>query len=131
MSNLKNVDSHTILDLDKLNVPPLEWSEQGTRQRGEKVQRRIAQSIAEAYKSSDTARGTLFVPGPLGSHYVSWMKSGSNVKFFNSQDPARDLVSSCFGMYAGEQGDPTFSLTAIRLDNLDFDTDKLKDLVNL
>lgn len=130
LSHFTGTNDKTVLNLDKIADVPFGFSESDTIKRGKQIQDQLTKQIRNTYKSSDTARGTLFVPGTLGSHWVSWEKRGSSVKFFNSQDTSRDLIKSCFGMCM-PTGDSTTSLTAIRLDDLDINMESVKDSVLL
>ncbi len=129
LSCFTGIHDKTTLNLDNIKVP-MSLSSLGTEERGKKVQDTIAKQISKAYKSSSSARGTLFVPGPLGSHYISWEKQGRVVAFFNSQDTTRDLIKTCFAEYM-PTGDKVTSLMAIRLDDLEINMDAIKDFVKM
>lgn len=89
------------------------------RDRGQKIKDEITNQITSAHPPG--SRGCLFVPMETSSHWVSWEvdKKGS-VNFYNSQEPDRNLVTTCFGHYTYHKNDSKVALTAIRYDNLDF-----------
>lgn len=131
-SFFKNLKSENVSDL-RVNTPNVSDAEYLSaykrgggagiesfyRDRGQKIKDEISNQITSAHPPG--SRGCLFVPMETSSHWVSWEvdKKGS-VNFYNSQEPDRNLVTTCFGHYTYHKNDSKVALTAIRYDNLDF-----------
>ena len=97
------------------------------RNRGLQVKDEITKQIASSHPIG--SRGCLFVPMETSSHWVSWeVDKTGKVNFFNSQEPSRDLESTCFGHYTYHKNDSKVALTAIRYDNLSF-ADNVHELI--
>ena len=111
------IDNNFMYDLDAL------------RTRGKQVESAIKDTITKSYGSSDEARGMLFVPMTTGSHWVSWVKKGNDVKFVNSQNLKIDLVKDVFSQYYNHRNIDAAALKAIRLDDLDFVNDEIRRVV--
>lgn len=87
---------------------------------GKDVKNQIESSLVESYP--DGARGALFFPGMKGSHWVSFEKSGNNIQWTNSQKTDVDLVNNLFSTYVYRKNSFDAQISAIRFDDLDFNT---------
>ena len=120
-SKLKSLES--CID-DDFNIIP-----GALRDRGKQVETAIKNTIATSYRSSEEARGMLFVPMTTGSHWVSWVKKGNEVKFINSQNNKVDLIEDCFSLYTEYRNNDAASLKTIRLDDLEFNNDNIRSVI--
>ena len=120
-SKLKSLES--CID-DDFNIIP-----GALRDRGKQVETAIKNTITTSYRSSEEARGMLFVPMTTGSHWVSWVKKGNEVKFINSQNNKVDLIEDCFSLYTEYRNNDAASLKTIRLDDLEFNNDNIRTVI--
>lgn len=97
--------------------------------RGKQVETAIKNTITKSYNSANEARGMLFVPMDSGSHWVSWVKKGDQVKFINSQNNNIDLVRDCFSRYTEYRNFDSAALKTIRLDDLDFNDSAIRSVI--
>lgn len=115
-------ESFKDIDIDTNSLAKDTWV------RGKQVERKMVQSIAEQC-GSESGRGMLFFPADFGSHWVSWVKDSNGVKFYNSQNPAVDLTTDVFSHYFYHRNSGDAALTSIRLDNLDINSDNIKNVI--
>lgn len=94
-------------------------------QRGKAVQNHIQSNIVKQYTGD--ARGMLMFPHTRGNHFISWVKEGDSVKFYDAQDPNYDL-SVLFRMYKYHRNDVAQTMTSIRLDDLSVNS-SISDMV--
>ena len=94
----------------------------------DKIQAAFASDLATKYPSG--SRGLMFVPRTFGmSHYISWENKGGTIKFYNSQDPKLDIAKDVFGHYKYFKNNSAAKITAMRLDNLEFNMDNIGSVV--
>lgn len=115
--NMPNMNAKTISDL----LPNKLINKSNAVQKSLKTS--IVDSIEDNY-----ARGCLYVPTSQGSHWITWEKTGKTVKFYNPQNSNYKLGTDFFG-YFSYMKDKDISATAIRLDNLNFIDDNIKQVV--
>lgn len=97
------------------------------QRRGVKVKRLITKEILKRY-GSDNARGAIYVQMPAGGHWINWTKRGSNIEFYNPQDPSLDLTRTYF-RYAVNRPNNSEAMTRVfRLDNLDVVDTKINSM---
>lgn len=94
---------------------------------GKRVKSLIEKSLLKQYPAN--SRGCLFVPTALGSHWISWeIDASGKFNLINSQNQSFDLEKDFFWMFTNDTSNVDTSLTAIRLDDVDFN-DTIKDIV--
>lgn len=120
--------AETSIDISKLS------QDSGTR--GNQVKEAIEKTITNQYKDSKTARGMLFFPADFGNHWVSWVKDNDKVTFIDSQIGTKakkynyDLVRDVFSRYTYHKNSGSRSLTSIRLDDLEFDSSNIRNVID-
>lgn len=116
-SFFKNLRSDSIVS-PPINVPDLDFSSYDSIiNRGKQVKSQIESSLLSSYP--DGSRGALFFPGTNGSHWLSFEKVGKDIEWTNSQDLNLD-IPQFFASYDYKKNSFDAQLTAIRLDDLDF-----------
>lgn len=96
--------------------------------RGKQVEKSMMRGISEQC-GNDDGRGMLFFPADFGSHWVSWIKNGNDVKFYNSQNTSVDLTKDVFSHYYYHRNNIDAALTSVRLDDLEINGDTIKNVV--
>lgn len=86
-------------------------------ERGKAIKQLMSSNISKQYDGN--ARGTLFFPHTMGSHWINWVKEGNEVKFYDGQNPKIDLVNDLFAHYKYNPNLFEGGLTSVRLDDLD------------
>lgn len=126
-SFFRGLKSESFIQMGDIDIEPITNTTTNFIERGIKVESAIKSKIGKQYPGD--ARGCLFVPGYIGSHWVSWVKNGKNIKFYNGQDPSRDLTKTCFGLYNYIRNSASAELTSIRLDDAKINTNIINSAV--
>ena len=124
-----DIDNNKLKSLESCVDENFNVNIESLRNRGKQVEAAIKSTITKSYGSSDEARGMLFVPMTTGSHWVSWVKKGNEVKFINSQNNKINLVEDCFSLYTEHRNNDSAALKAIRLDDLEFNNDNIRSVI--
>lgn len=128
--------SDSFREFNKLEVPDITADfvlkngnfENAVGIRGKQVQSLIQDGLIKSYP--DGSRGNLFIPLQYYNHWISWERIGNKIQFYDAQDPTKDLAKEIFGLYKYKPNNISTNLTAIRLDDLEFNTDNLRSMVN-
>lgn len=120
LSNFKGLSEKSFTNLDDIIDP-------------KNVKASIEKGIANAY--DDGARGAIVFNHNNGAHFFNWTKEGGKVKFYDAQNPKADLDGlfkdykrAIFNSKTTASG-VGVETKAVRLDNLEFNDDILKDTI--
>lgn len=94
------------------------------KSRGDFVKDSIKSTISKSYDGN--ARGTIYFTHNYGAHFFSWVKSGDDIKFYDSQNPKQNL-DDLFAMYKRYPG--VHQTTVVRLDDLGINTGNIKEVI--
>jgi len=118
----KGITSESFCELeDDMNLPKFSMSSAKTQrgylaERGKKVYDIASRKIGEQFE--DGSHGIVSMPTLDGGHAFNWVKNNGVVKFYDSQDPKRDVIRDVLSLYDYHPNSIDNAFTALRTDNL-------------
>lgn len=108
-------------------------------ERGKQIESILKSSIKNQY--NENARGMILFPGKIYdpirkkdvvfNHWLSYEKIGDNIKFLNPQNTNINLIEDVFSNYNYQRNNYMTELTAVRLDDVEFNSNVGKYVTNM
>lgn len=119
----KGIKSESFCEINNVDVPALDTvkSYSDLRNRGIKVYETASYKIRDQFEEGN--RGVMCIPLQRGSaHFMNWAIEDGFVKFYDAQDPKRDVIADVLSLYEYHPNLMDTAFTALRLDNLELNT---------
>lgn len=125
-------ESFKQIDIDENLIPKLDFDSvdfsSDLMKRSSVIESTMKKSILSQCSTSD-GRGMLFFPANFGSHWITWVKSGNDVTFYNPQNPSVKLSEDLFPFYKYHRNSFNAGMTSIRLDDLEINGDAIQSVI--